>query len=119
MPNKKEAYLEYLKSNEWKEKRLEVIKLYKTCVLCNSNHSFHVHHRKYTNLGKEDLNKDVVLLCSKCHGNYHRFVDKKSTKKKRVRKKQISGFTLNQRLLWKETQERYKKVKRAKKLGQI
>ncbi|MCH7774658.1 MAG: hypothetical protein IH784_09675 [Bacteroidetes bacterium] len=63
MSQKKEENLEYFKSETWRKKRQQVIELYETCVLCNGvGQPFHVHHRKYTNLGKEDVHKDLTLL---------------------------------------------------------
>ncbi len=87
MSQKKEENLQYFKSETWRKKQQQVIELYETCVLCNGvGQPFHVHHRKYTNLGKEDVHKDLTLLCNKCNKNYHRFVKRKKRKAQKEKK---------------------------------
>jgi predicted HNH restriction endonuclease len=57
------------------------IDYYKRCQLCGKpapaansldKKGFTVHHNNYTHLFDENINQDVTLLCSRCHGNYHR-----------------------------------------------
>jgi len=117
---KKEEYLEYLKSETWRKKRQQVIELYQTCVLCNGvGQPFHVHHRKYTNLGKEDIHKDLTLLCNKCHKNYHRFVKRKKEKPKKGKRQSLPpvGPSLRQKLWWKEQEQKYREIHPRPKRG--
>ena len=40
------------------------------CLFC-SNPATEVHHRHYTNIGKENLLTDLSVLCSDCHRIFH------------------------------------------------
>lgn len=67
-------YNEYIKSDEWKYKRKEVLERdgFK-CRLCGamgSGYSLHVHHNSYDNLGNEPL-EDLITLCKECHERHH------------------------------------------------
>ena len=65
------TYKEYLQTNHWKQIRKKALKFAKyRCQLCNSNNQLHTHHRSYVNLGCEKP-KDVIVLCSECHGKFH------------------------------------------------
>lgn len=68
-------YKEYIKSEEWKNKRKEVLKRDKfKCRLCSakgSEYNLHVHHNSYNNLGNEPL-EDLITLCKSCHEKHHR-----------------------------------------------
>ncbi len=67
-------YREYLETEHWQRKRREALRHYgHDCVLCGSEHRVHVHHRRYDNLGEEPLS-DLIVLCHKCHGDYHKSV---------------------------------------------
>ena len=60
-------YLDYLKSQEWKLKRDEVLVFWKgLCALCYSDKDVQVHHRTYERLGHELLT-DLLPLCDPCH----------------------------------------------------
>jgi hypothetical protein len=64
-------YQEYLRSEEWKQKRSEV--LYRDgncCQLCGDEDNLRVHHLTYNRVGDEAL-FDLVTLCSHCHANEH------------------------------------------------
>jgi 5-methylcytosine-specific restriction endonuclease McrA len=65
-------YPDYLKTDEWKEVRQEVLRRAKNrCQVCNADYSLHVHHRTYENRGDEDVS-DLTVLCSDCHDVFHR-----------------------------------------------
>jgi len=120
MSQKKEENLEYFKSETWRKKQQQVIELYETCVLCNGvGQPFHVHHRKYTNLGKEDVHTDLTLLCNKCYNNYHRFVKRKKEKPKKKKRQSLPpvGPSVRQKLWWKEQEKKYKEIHPRPKRG--
>ena len=62
---------QYLHSVDWKHKRSLVLARdnYK-CVYCHRTTSLHVHHIRYTNLGKEPL-EDLITVCEHCHSRIH------------------------------------------------
>lgn len=68
-------YKEYIKSEEWKHKRKEVLERDKfKCRLCGAKgteYNLHVHHNSYNNLGNEPL-EDLITLCKECHEIYHK-----------------------------------------------
>ena len=64
-------YIEYLKSDDWKERRKYLMELANwTCCQCD-NKATQLHHLKYDNLGNEELDIDVIPLCKDCHDNIH------------------------------------------------
>jgi heterodisulfide reductase subunit B len=72
------AYRKYLASDEWKAKRIKVLKRdgYK-CKLCGSTKNLNVHHKTYKRIktvkGKIVANekmRDLVTCCEWCHWNY-------------------------------------------------
>lgn len=69
--NKPPTYSEYIRSDEWKEKRKKAIKAADgKCQLCGSTTRINVHHRTYERLGKEKPS-DLTVLCESCHYNFH------------------------------------------------
>lgn len=66
-------YQHYLQTPHWQHFRKEAIKdAGERCRVCNSKaKSLQVHHRDYTNRGRETFN-DVVVLCKACHDKLHR-----------------------------------------------
>lgn len=62
---------QYLKSNEWKTKRQQVLSrdLFQ-CQDCGTSSNLNVHHLRYDRLGTEPLSH-LVTLCSSCHTNRH------------------------------------------------
>lgn len=71
----KVEYQKYLASDEWKEKRLIVFKLFKSCFKCDIprwvakiayGHDLHVHHTNYANVTGETW-EDLIPLCRRCH----------------------------------------------------
>lgn len=66
-------YKLYLQTQHWQHFRKEALKAaqYK-CQLCNEkNQQLDVHHRDYTNIGRETFN-DVIVLCDPCHKIFHK-----------------------------------------------
>jgi hypothetical protein len=64
-------YSEYLKSQEWQEKRKKALRFASfRCQLCNSPERLNVHHRTYEHLGQE-LMGDLITLCNDCHAIFH------------------------------------------------
>ena len=67
----KENYHDYIKSDKWREKRLECLKRDNyQCQKCGTAISLVIHHTTYDKLGNEDLG-DLVTLCKDCHKKVH------------------------------------------------
>ena len=64
--------VKYEKTKHFLRLRERVEEVYGTCVLWEGSKNLVTHHRNYRNLFREDIFKDVVLLCQRCHGRYHR-----------------------------------------------
>lgn len=69
-----EKYRKYLLSPKWKKKKLALFKRrgYK-CERCGDTKKLHVHHLTYKNIYKE-RQKDLKILCAKCHRRAHRIL---------------------------------------------
>ena len=66
------AYLDYLRSPEWKAKRRRAIeRAGHACEICGKTGRLEVHHTTYERLGKERLS-DLVVVCRSCHRWVHR-----------------------------------------------
>lgn len=65
-------YIEYLRSDKWKEKRLQRLKLDNfTCQICGvQNGKLDVHHTTYDTFGNESI-YDIITLCRNCHNKLH------------------------------------------------
>jgi hypothetical protein len=62
-----QMYLDYLKSELWKERRLATLERFEfRCIVCGENNRLEVHHLNYERLGDEDT-KDLVILCKSHH----------------------------------------------------
>ena len=72
--NKKEAYLEFLKSDYWKEVRELILKRDdRKCIHCSGTKILQVHHKTYKNHGEEHLHlDDLITLCRACHKKIHK-----------------------------------------------
>ena len=67
----KVEYIEYLKSDDWKERRKYLMELAGwLCSKCG-NKATQLHHIKYDNIGDEELDVDVIALCNDCHDEIH------------------------------------------------
>ncbi len=65
-------YRAYIKSPAWHKRARSAKKQAKgRCQVCYSDSELHAHHRTYERLGKE-LASDLVALCARCHGIFHR-----------------------------------------------
>lgn len=76
----KEKYMEYLMSNKWKTKRLERLKIDNyECQYCGSEvrsntdeyNTANIHHLNYRRLTNENVEEDLITLCSYCHNSLH------------------------------------------------
>ena len=67
----KEEYKQYLKSEDWRERRKELLE--EADYMCDecSEKATQLHHLKYDNLGEEELDEDVIALCKECHKEKH------------------------------------------------
>lgn len=70
-PVQRRDYHHYLLSEEWKNKRRDVLAFWEyRCVLCYSDENVQVHHRTYERIGNERFT-DLILLCDACHAKFH------------------------------------------------
>jgi 5-methylcytosine-specific restriction endonuclease McrA len=82
MSKRKKKYLKYMKSEAWREKREESLRLHDfTCGDCGKRlfGALDVHHLTYRRLGNERMS-DLLPLCHGCHNLRHK-------RKIRVRRK--------------------------------
>ncbi len=64
-------YAEYLMGDHWRAFRLVALdRAGHRCQVCAATGSLEVHHNSYDRKGREELT-DVVVLCRRCHGNFH------------------------------------------------
>ena len=64
-------YREYLMSDDWRERRKELMEeAGGVCSDCGDK-ATQLHHENYDNLGSEELDIDVVALCTNCHKERH------------------------------------------------
>ena len=62
------SYDEYLKTPQWQEKRSQRLKIDNyTCQMCERKTGLQVHHLNYDRIGKEDIYRDLITLCTDCH----------------------------------------------------
>ena len=59
----------YIQSEEWKEKRIEVLRRDGYMCVCGSRAEV-VHHNNYQQVGNENL-FELVALCEECHSDVH------------------------------------------------
>jgi 5-methylcytosine-specific restriction endonuclease McrA len=65
------VYKQYLRSPEWRRKRVAVILRAKgRCELCGIGPATNIHHITYRNLGNEPLD-DLQGVCLRCHKESH------------------------------------------------
>jgi len=76
------SYQEYLNSDLWKSKRELFIgekwAENSRCADCGSKNNLCLHHKTYECVGNE-RQKDLIVLCKKCHKKRHK-INKKSLK---------------------------------------
>jgi 5-methylcytosine-specific restriction endonuclease McrA len=65
------AYLKYLRTAQWEERRQRALKRAgQKCSLCSRKTRLEVHHRTYERIG-EERPTDLIVLCSGCHSAHH------------------------------------------------
>jgi 5-methylcytosine-specific restriction endonuclease McrA len=67
-----QRYREYLKSEDWKEKREK--KNPTRCGICAATENLDIHHIHYRNWTNVEMS-DLRVLCRRCHDTYH-FLEK-------------------------------------------
>lgn len=69
-------YQSYLKSKDWQGKRVRKLNrklgTKRRCAICGSKESLHVHHLSYADNLSKTKQKDLRVLCSRCHLLTHR-----------------------------------------------
>lgn len=61
-------YEQYLRSSEWQQKRSQRLKIDNfRCQKCGSPIDVQVHHLNYNSIFNEDVYRDLITLCKKCH----------------------------------------------------
>lgn len=83
MNKQSNEYISYMKSDLWKQKKLERMKIdcFK-CAACGYSAKpqiLMVHHFTYERLGHEDVWKDLATICPVCHKKLHRLLKRKQT----------------------------------------
>ncbi len=63
-------YSKYLNSKAWAETREKFFEQVGWQCICGDT-ATQVHHKTYANIGKENLLRDLVGLCDRCHTNLH------------------------------------------------
>ncbi len=78
MATKKVNYHAYIKSEQWRKKRLKRLKMDGFCCQfrvgrfkCGAKNNLEVHHLSYKNLGNERF-KELITLCSLHHKRVHK-----------------------------------------------
>lgn len=62
----------YLKSPHWKFlSKIAYSTLGRVCKDCGSTKRLQLHHLNYDNLWKEDIHRDLVVVCATCHAKRH------------------------------------------------
>ncbi len=79
--NSSTKYAELLRSNQWLEKRKQIlIRDNYRCLSCGSSYGLEVHHRQYILASKNGdflkpwkyANLNLITLCSRCHQVGHK-----------------------------------------------
>jgi len=81
-------YNEYIKSKEWRKRRLKYLLKNTVCEHCGTRDNLHVHHLIYDNLGME-LDEDLQTLCKNCHKKEHIKLDEETEKRQEERDKRV------------------------------
>ena len=67
----KYEYIEYLKSDDWRKRRKQLMEEANwTCSKCGEK-ATQLHHLNYYNVGDEELDTDVIAVCTDCHNEIH------------------------------------------------
>lgn len=84
----------YLKSFKWKLIRKYFREKYGCCQKCGVNENLAIHHLTYINYPFEE-EKDLVLVCKKCHSELHNIIPLKIVIKFFIEK----GYLLDKNIL--------------------
>lgn len=72
-----QQYQDYMRSDEWEDKKQERIAMDGGCVMCGRPisriRSVQVHHITYARLGNENVLTDLCTLCGSCHKKIHAY----------------------------------------------
>ena len=72
------SYSDYLETRHWKTVRESaLIEAEFMCQKCRSQDGLHVHHLTYERIG-EEIDSDLMVLCSRCHIEEHMQCNEKS-----------------------------------------
>lgn len=80
-----EFYKKYMRSKEWEQKRQQRLEIDNhKCAMCDRPESkckdgLQMHHISYRHLGNEDILKEIVSLCPRCHRLIHKFYNRRQT----------------------------------------
>jgi len=67
----KEEYIDYLKSDDWRERRIELMEeANHECSICGDK-ATQLHRLNYNNLGFEEIDIDLIAVCNKCYKEIH------------------------------------------------
>lgn len=76
MTSRGAQYYAYLRSEAWKAKRAQRLRLDRyRCVKCGSGENLNVHHRTYQRWGGSELMADLVTLCREHHQMLHKLLN--------------------------------------------
>lgn len=116
MINKKEKYKTLLQSNEWKEKRMIILKRdgFK-CRFCDNKRKLQVHHKIYI-YGKnpwEYNDSQLITLCCSCHEKEHEIkkIKVKNKPKKKSKMKRIDKLIKKLSPKDRKLQKKYDSIK--------
>lgn len=71
MGSQQKGYKKYIGSDAWRKKRAERLAIdnsrCQTCHEDGTNYGLQVHHATYDRLFDEDVENDLITLCTQCH----------------------------------------------------
>ena len=70
----KDGYRRYLKSNWWKKRKAKYWKHHNRKCHCCGDYATTIHHKNYSRL-MEELDKDFVPVCDRCHREIHKLIN--------------------------------------------
>lgn len=77
-------YEQYLKSDEWEQKKQERMEIDGfRCVCCGRSvehcRTMQVHHVTYQRLGRENVLTDLCTVCGSCHKKIHNYYSRRKS----------------------------------------
>lgn len=93
-------YSDYLCSENWKEKRKSILlKKGLFCSRCGremQKNNLDIHHKDYgKDLGSEDIDEDLMLVCTDCHSELHQDIEFFDNPEMKNRCPECSGGLVN------------------------